>query len=355
MDYLKLLKDLSELNGVSGNEGKVAKYVDKILGKQKDLKRENDRLGSIIYKSGSNGPKIMLAGHMDEIGLMVTEITEDGFLKVKTVGGWWTQVMLAQEWLVETKGGKEILAITGSKPPHVLPAEKRNAVVSQKELFLDLGVTSKKEALDLGIDKGSYVTPKQDFAVLQNKKFLLGKAWDNRIGTAVLLAVADKLKEKKLKNEVFYAFTVQEEVGLRGAKTASSIIEPDIAIAIDSGIALDVPDAKQDGCKLGDGPQIIFYDGGVLPNKKLKDFIKKVAEENKVKYQEAYIEGGSTDAAAMQFSKGGAAAISLCVPARYIHSHTSVISQDDFEACVNLLVALIEKLDKKQVDEIISF
>lgn len=355
MDYLKLLKDLSEISGVSGNEKKVAKYIEEVL-KDENLEKTNCNLGSQIYIKNKNvGPKIMLAAHMDEVGLMVREITDKGFLKVQPIGGWYSQVMLSQKWLVETKNGDEVIAITGSTPPHILSKEIREKPVDISCMYLDLGLSDKKEVEKLGISIGSFVCPMQKFYKLANNDFLLGKAWDNRIGTAVLIAVAKRLNNV-LDKEVDYTFTVQEEVGLRGAQTASYHINPDIAIAIDSGLATDLPgNDNPQGEELGKGPQIIFYDGGLIPNQKLKEKVIKVAKENNIKYQLSYLSGGQTDAARMQYARSGAAVISILVPARYIHSHTSVISYSDFLETVNLVEKLILSLDKKEVSNILKF
>ncbi len=355
MEYLNLLKEVSEISGVSGNEKKVARYIENYL-KDENLEKSTCNLGSQIYtKNKGVGPKIMLAAHMDEVGLMVREITDKGFLKVQPIGGWYSQVMLSHEWLVEGKNGEEFIAVTGSTPPHILSKEKKEKPVSINDMYLDLGVSSRDEVLNLGINVGSFATPKQSFAKLANGDFLLGKAWDNRIGTAAILALAKRLKNTKDK-ELDFTFTVQEEVGLRGAQTASYMVNPDIAIAVDSGLATDLPgNDNSNGEELGKGPQIIFYDGGLIPNQKLKEEVIKVAKENNIKYQLSYLAGGQTDAARMQYAKSGAAVISVLIPARYIHSHTSVISYSDFVETVNLLEKLVLKLDERVVSNILKF
>lgn len=353
MEELKRLKELTDICGVSGNEYKVSQYLIKNLDNKK-ITFTYDNLGSLVGKlNNSKGAKVLVASHMDEVGLMVREITPEGFLKFQTIGGWYSQVMLGQKWLVETNAGKYITAVTGAKPPHLMTREEASKVVTTKEMYLDLGATSKEEVEKLGIEIGSYVTPYCEFMPMANPKLLLAKAWDNRIGTAVVMNILETVNEAPC--ELYGGFNVQEEVGLRGAKTSSYMVNPDIAIALDSGIASDVPGCDKTGCELGKGPQIIFYDGGLLPNQKLKRYILDTAKKHEIPVQLTYLEGGSTDAAMMQYARNGAATIAMLIPARYIHSHCSIIHIDDYLNCVKLLKEVIKGLNEKEVKKILSF
>jgi endoglucanase len=217
---LRLLQELSELNGVSSREAEVRRYL-----KQKFLEigiSENeikqDGLGSIVagLVGDADGPVVMISGHMDEIGMIVTKITDEGYLKFQTIGGWWSHVMLAQEYTLTTTSGKKYKAVTGSKAPHLLTPEERSKTLEIDDIFLDIGVKDKAEAEDLGIQVGDMVTPAISFSPLANPKYLLGKAWDDRIGCAVFLEVMKRLKKEGHPNIVYGAGTVQEEVGLRG-------------------------------------------------------------------------------------------------------------------------------------------
>lgn len=347
----ELLKKLSEVNGVPGNEYKVAKLIEaEIKPFVEELSYDN--LGSLITKKGNQGPNIMLAGHMDEVGMMVKSITKDGFIKFQTLGGWYSQVMLAQEWEVTTDNGP-VIGITGSKPPHILSAEERKQPVKIDNMFLDIGVSSKEEAEALGVEPGNMITPVQSFRELGNKDYLLGKAWDNRIGSAVVIEVMKELEKEKISNNLFGVFTVQEEVGLRGAKTSSYVVEPKIAFAIDTGLGNDVPGSKSEEQTLGKGPQILLYDGGLIAHKGLRKFVIDVAKENNIPYQEGVINGGRTDAGAMHLAHSGAAALSICIPTRYMHSHTSIIHYQDYLNTVKLMVAVIKKLDENTVNKIL--
>ncbi|MFA5543221.1 MAG: M42 family metallopeptidase [Bacilli bacterium] len=349
---MELLKKLSEVNGISGHERQVKELVlDEIKDFVKKEEISYDNLGSVIVKKGNKGPKIMLAGHMDEVGMIVTKITDDGYLKFQTIGGWWSQVMLAQQMTITTSDKKTYLGVTGSKPPHILTPEERKNPVKIEDIYIDLGVTSKDEVEKMGIKIGDMITPKIDFAILNNNDFLLGKAWDDRIGVAIVIEVLRLLKDEELNNTVYGVFTVQEELGLRGAKTSSNIVNPDISIALDVGIAKDTP-GTDGSVKMGKGPLILLYDGGLVGHTPLREFIVEVARKNDIAVQIDYLTGGATDAGAMHLAHDGSPAISLCIASRYIHSHTSMISKIDFENTVKLVVATIKALNQETVNEI---
>ena len=343
------LKKISLLPGVPGQEKQVRSYIQSEI---KDYADEmiTDNLGSLIAIKKHEGPKVMIAGHMDEVGLLVTQITKDGFIKFQTLGGWFSQVMLAQVWDIHTPKGI-VTAVTGVKPPHIIPADKRKEAISIDSMYLDIGVSSKDEAIALGILPGQMVTPHSEFKVLGSGKHLLSKAWDNRIGSAVVIEVLKRLEQSP--NELFATFTVQEEVGLRGAKTSSYVVHPEIAIAVDTGLANDVPDGDKEEQSLGKGPQILLYDGGLVPNQNLRKFVISVAKEEQIPFQEAFITGGRTDAGHMHLAHQGALGLSIGIPTRYMHSHTSIIHYDDYENTVKLILAVIKKLDRKTVDDLL--
>ena len=216
-----ILKEMSMLNGIPGNEKQVRAYMN---NKMKDISEVSfDNLGSIIAKKVGNpdGPRIMVAGHMDEVGFMVTTITEEGYVKFTPAGGWWSQVMLAQQMVITTCDNKEIRGVIGAKAPHILTVEERAKPVAMDKMYLDLGVENKEEATKLGIKPGDMITPYIEAIKLSNKKYLLGKAWDNRVGCAAAIEVLQNIQGEKHENIYFGVGTVQEEVGLRGAKTSS--------------------------------------------------------------------------------------------------------------------------------------
>lgn len=351
-----LFQELTEARGISGFEEEVRDiFMQEAKKSTSDI--FTDGLGSVIAKHGQEGPKIMIAGHLDEVGFMVTRITEKGFIHFQTIGGWWGQVMLAEEVEIKTGSGKVFHGVIGSKPPHVLTAEVRNKPYEVSDMFIDIGATSEEEVLSWGIKPGDMVTPYTKYRRLNDSKFLLGKAWDNRIGTAVCLKVLENLAQKGHPNQLYSGANVQEEVGLRGATTATHLVNPDLAFAIDTGTAGDTPGMtpKEADSILGKGPQIFIFDASMIPHRKLQKFVLDVAEELNIPYQLTVIAGGGTDAGKMHLTKNGVPSLALSVPVRYLHSHTSVIHEDDYLNLVKLVTEVVSRLDEKTVAEIKSF
>ncbi|MFJ7950261.1 M42 family metallopeptidase [Lysinibacillus sp. NPDC096418] len=353
---LQMFKDLTDANGIPGNERAPREVMKQYIAPYADSV-ETDNLGSLIAKKvgDENGPKIMVAGHLDEVGFMVTQIDDKGFIKFQTVGGWWSQVMLAQRVTITTRKGEEIIGVIGSKPPHILPAEVRNKVVDIKDMFIDIGAASKDEVMGWGVRPGDMVTPYFEFNVMKNDKYLLAKAWDNRIGCAIAIDVMKALKDEKHPNILYSVGNVQEEVGLRGAKTSTFKIQPDIGFAVDVGIAGDTPGVtpKESNSKMGAGPQIVVYDASMVSHRGLREFVLDVAEENNIPYQFEALSGGGTDAGSIHVTANGIPALSIGIATRYIHSHAGILHRDDYENAVKLIVEVIKKLDRDAVNKII--
>lgn len=349
---LQMLKDLTDARAIAGNEKEsrdvMKRYIEPFANTI-----ETDGLGSLIAKKigDEQGPKIMVAGHLDEVGFMVTQITDKGFIKFQTVGGWWSQVMLAQRVQIITSKGETVVGVIGSKPPHILPAEQRSKSFDIKQMFIDIGATSKEEVSTWGIRPGDMITPYFDFTVMKNEKFLLAKAWDNRIGCAIAIEVLKGLKDEEHPNIVYGCGVVQEEVGLRGSKTATHQIQPDIGFAVDVGIAGDTPGISpaEAASKMGDGPQIIVYDASMVSHKGLRDLVVQTAEEAGIPFQYEAIPGGGTDAGSIHVTANGVPALSIGIATRYIHSHAGILHRDDFENTVKLVIAVIKKLDAATV------
>lgn len=352
------LKELTDARGVPGNEEEVREVFKKYAEPHAE-EIFYDGLGSVIAKhtGASEGPKVLIAGHMDEVGFMVTTITEKGFLKFQTLGGWWGQVMLAQQVEIKTGTGKIIHGVIGSKPPHVLSLEARKQPYEVAEMFIDIGATSQEEVAEWGIKPGDMVTPYIEYKRLNESKYLLAKAWDNRIGTAVSLKVLENLANEGHPNVLFAGSNVQEEVGLRGARTSTHLVNPDIAFALDTGTAGDTPGMtpKEADSVLGKGPQILIYDASMIPHKKLRDFVVGVAEELNIPFQYTVITGGGTDAGQQHLTRDGIPALAITVATRYLHSHTSVIHEDDYLNTVKLVTEVVRRLDAKTVEEIRSY
>ncbi|MBS4199926.1 M42 family metallopeptidase [Bacillus sp. FJAT-49732] len=353
-ETLIMLKELTDAKGIPGNEREPREVMKKYITPYAD-EIEMDGLGSIIAKKigDVNGPKIMIAGHLDEVGFMITQIDKNGFLRFQTVGGWWSQVMLAQRVTIVTEKG-DITGVIGSKPPHILSAEVRKKPVDIKDMFIDIGASSREEAMEWGVRPGDMAVPYFDFTVMNNEKHLLAKAWDNRIGCAIAIDVLKNLKNDNHPNVVYGVGTVQEEVGLRGAKTAGNKVQPDISIAVDVGIAGDTPGVSEKEAmgKMGDGPQIILYDASMVSHKGLRDLVTKTADELGIPYQFDAIPGGGTDAGSTHLVHEGAPSLAITIATRYIHTHAGILHRDDFENAVKLITEVVKRLDRKTVDEI---
>jgi putative aminopeptidase FrvX len=341
------LRDLVEAHGAPGFESDVARVMESYLKGLGTFSR--DRLGSFLCeKKGTQAaPRVMLMGHLDEVGFMVKSVTAEGFVKFLPLGGWWGHVVLGQRLIIKTRRG-DVLGVVGSKPPHELRDEDRKKVLEIKDMYIDVGAASDfdvKKRLD--IRPGDSIIPDSPFTVMANPNLLLAKAWDNRIGCAIAAEVLRTLGPTH-PNTVIAGATVQEEVGLRGAMTSAFKVQPDVAFALDVGIAHDTPGTEGDE-KLGGGPLVVVYDATSIPNRGLLELVRDTAEKLKIGLQFESVERGGTDAGRFHMTGEGVPSISMGVPARYIHSHVSIIHRKDFDRTVKLLVAVVKRLDKKTV------
>ena len=366
---LKLLEELCEAFGPSGHEEeaqKVAKkygqkYADEIL---------HDGLGSVLFKKGSNGPKIMVAGHVDEIGFVITNIKKDGYLQFHQLGGWWDQTLLTQEVVIQPFKGEKVVGVIGAPPPHVLTPEMRGKVVTKEQMYIDVGCSSASDVKELGIRVGDSAVPLSSFRTLKRKRkekkdeedkdakeetrevtLAVAKAFDDRIGVFIMLEALRRISENsiELPNTVYFCSTVQEEVGLRGAKTSAQMIKPEIGFALDVDISGDSPGVEGIVAKMGKGVSISAGDSSMIPNPKLRRFVLEIAEEKDIRYQPSFIKAGGTDAGQIHLVGMGAPSLYLGIPTRYIHSHHGMLDLSDVESAVQLLIEVLQKLDEKAV------
>jgi endoglucanase len=346
----KLLKQLTEVSGVPGFEAEVRGMIRAELAGITAV--EQDKIGSIVCrKAGAQeAPKVMLAAHMDEIGFMVKQITKDGHVRFVPLGGWWEQVMLAQRVIIKTSKG-DVPGVLGAKPPHILTAEERKKMVEKQDMYIDIGATSRQEVEDAGVRPGDPVVPVSAFTPMASGKTYLGKAWDDRVGCALFIQTIQRLATEAHPNTLYGVGTVQEEVGLRGAKTTAYVVEPDVAIILEGDICYDLPGMKQDEplVALGKGPSLLIFDAGMIPNTRLRDLAIETAKQLGIPLQFSSMEGGRTDGGIIHLHNAGVPTLVLSVPARHIHSHTGIIHRDDYDHLLNLLVALVKRLDADTV------
>lgn len=352
MDRVELmLKEITEASGVSGYEKEVRRIMARELGGNVD-DILYDKMGSILgrKRGTADRPRVMIVGHMDEIGFMVKEITPDGYIKFLPLGGWWGHVALGQRMRVITSKGS-VPGVVGSQPPHLLPEKERKKVVEIKDMFIDVGAQEKFDIKKkLGIRVGDPIVPDSQFVVMGNRKMYMSKAFDNRVSCAIVLELIRKLQKAQHPNMILAAASVQEEVGLRGAQTLAHIADPDVCIVIDVGIGQDIPpDGFKKREKLGGGPAILIYDARMIPNVRLRDLVIETAEQKKIPYHLTYMERGATDGGYIHVSRTGVPSVVIGPPVRYIHSHNGILNRTDYDNTVKLIAEVIKKLNKKTV------
>lgn len=350
-----LLKRFTEAHGPSGFEGEVRDLFTKELDGVGSF--STDRTGSVLCDLGGKGPRVLLEGHMDEVGFRVQSITSKGLLRLITVGGWWPHVVLAKQLIVKTSKGVKIIGVVGSMPPHFLPEAERKLVMPIENMFVDIGVTSEEEVAELGIRIGDPVAPRTTFEPLARKGRYVAKAFDNRVGMAAVVEAGHKLASAKRSNRVLLAGSVQEEVGLRGAQTLARHAKPDVAVILEGTPADDTPgfNPEESQGTVGEGVQIRMHDPSAIMNPGLAELAIETAVKEKIPHQLAIRRGGGTDAGRIHLAGEGVPCVVLGVPARYIHSHNSIIDIADYRAMVDLSVALIKKLTARQTAKLTEF
>ena len=352
---VQLLQALADAPGPPGFEEAVRQIMVEQMKPYAD-KITYDGLGSVIAVQGNSGPRIMVDAHMDELGGMIRRITPNGFLSMQLLGGWLDQALVDQRWIIIGSRGP-VRAVTGIRDVHLVTPEERTRVYSREAIFLDVGAKTAAEVRALGITPGDPVVPDAPFLVLNGTNNYLGKAWDDRVGCAVMIEVMRRLAQAPHPNQIFYAATVQEELGLRGARTASDLIKPEIGIALEGGVTRDAPGVRPEESQvdLGAGPGLFLYDSSTLPNRKLVAFTKQVAAEKSIPLQVDLVQGYGDDSAEIQKSNGGVPTVNLVVPARYTHAHNGIINRGDFDRLVDLVVAMLQKLDAGAVASLRQF
>ncbi len=344
---VELLAKFAGAHGAPGREGAVRRILREELGGN----IKTDRMGgAICEKRGSaDAPRIMIAAHMDEVGLMVQSITKGGLIKFVPVGGWWAHTLLAQRVRIRTQEGVEILGVIGAKPPHFLSEGERDKVMKPDDMFIDIGATSADDVRErFGVQLGDGITPESPFTPMHNPDFLLCKAFDDRGGLAIMTHAMLSLEPDAHPNTVLGVGTVQEEVGVRGARTATHFVNPDLAIVLEGTPADDLPMMSEDERQgaLGNGVQIRLMDSSAIMNLAFARHAIETARANGIKHQVAVRKSGGTDASAIHVHGQGVPTIVLGVPARYIHTHNTIIHIDDYLSALDLTLKLVKGLDE---------
>ncbi|MEM1581681.1 MAG: M42 family metallopeptidase [Candidatus Bathyarchaeia archaeon] len=352
---IDVLKRMTESFGPSGFERETAKIIKEYMKTYSDGVL-TDKLGSVVFvcRGDSERPHVLLAGHIDEVGFVVSGIDEGtGFISFNPLGGWWDQVLLSQRVIIRTEKG-DVHGVIAAKPPHLLTDEERQKPVDRRNMYIDIGATSGKEAIEAGVKIGDPVIPWSPFILINNGRVAMGKAFDDRIGAFVMMETIRRIKENGIShpNTIYGAATVQEEVGARGAQTVAHIVDPDVALVIEVDIAGDVPGIKPNEAptKMGRGPSLCTYDSSMIPNQPLKEFVIKVAREAGIPLQLSQIARGGTDAGRIHISRAGCPSVVIGIPTRHIHSHVGLLSLEDVENAVKLMIELIKRLNKDTVE-----
>ncbi|GGP14356.1 M42 family metallopeptidase [Oceanobacillus neutriphilus] len=345
-ETLTLFKNLTELQGAPGNEHAVRHFMKQELEKYSD-EIVQDNLGGVFGVRNGKGPTVMVAGHMDEVGFMVTQITDNGMLRFQTLGGWWSQVMLAQRVQVMTKNGP-VTGVIGSIPPHLLTDTQRGKPMEIKNMLIDIGADDKEDVARIGVRPGDTIVPITPFEPMANEKKILAKAWDNRYGCGLAIELLKELQGETLPNQLYSGATVQEEVGLRGSQVAANMIKPDIFYALDASPANDASGDKKAFGQLGEGALLRIFDRTMITHKGMREFVLDTAESNDIPYQ-YFISPGGTDAGRVHLSGDGVPSAVVGICSRYIHTSASIIHVDDYAAAKELIVKLVKTTDETVV------
>jgi endoglucanase len=340
---IKLLKSVCEIPGAPGFEQRIRSFVMKEISEYVD-EIKTDALGNVIaIRKGEKDKSVMVAAHMDEISFIVTHIDENGFIKFHTLGGFDPKTLTAQRVIIH--GKEDIMGVMGTKPIHVLTAEEKGKALKIQDFFIDTGLPYEK-VKDI-VTIGDPIT--RERSLIEMGECINSKSIDNRISVYILIETLKALKSKKLPYTLYAVFTVQEEVGLRGAITASSGINPDFGIALDVTMAYDLPSAAPHEVvsKLGEGTAIKVMDGSTICDYRMVRYLKDQAEKNKIPYQLEILTAGGTDTAGIQrFSNGGAIAGAISIPCRYLHQVIEMVHKNDVALSIDLLLESILHLDE---------
>lgn len=346
-----VLEHLSNLTGVSSHEDNVLRAVKDYLP---HCHMETDRLGSGLYTLGEGQLSLMFATHMDEVGFIVSAIDERGFLRIQPVGNLWTHTLMQQLVDVTTIDGRKWRGILGGPQTHAISQEARKHVVEMERMYVDLGVSSRSEVEEMGIAVGDVVSFVSHYQTIGlHQEYIIGKALDNRVSVALGVWLMQFLQKQPLDKRITLATTIQEEVGLRGARTTAYHEKPLVAFAIDTTLAGDTPENKNH-TQLGKGVSLTAIDSMTVTNRGLLLYLEQLCEQYQIPYQIGCFTKGGTDAGNIYKSETGILATTLSIPIRYMHTHQSMVHKGDVEATYRLMEAICKDLTIEKYHQIME-
>lgn len=339
---IDLLKNICTTPGAPGFEQRIrALVLEELKGLVDEV--ELDNMGNIYaIKRGKSAKKVMVGAHMDEIGFIVTHIDDRGFIRFHTLGGFDPKTLTAQRVIIH--GKEDVIGVMASKPIHVMSPDERNKVAKLSDYYIDTGM--KAEEVKALISIGDSITREREF--IEMGDCVNGKSLDNRLAVFIQLEMLRKLKGKKIPYDLYAVFTVQEEVGIRGANVASLRIKPDFGFGLDTTIAFDLPGAGAHEMitKLGEGTAIKLMDASTICDYRMVAYMKEIATKNKIKWQPEILTAGGTDTAGIQrMTEGGSIAGAISIPTRHLHQVIEMAHKEDIAASIELLTACVTKLD----------
>lgn len=340
---VSLLKRICEIAGAPGFEQRIRALIIEEVKPYVDEIRTNNMGNVYAIKKGENNRKVMVGAHMDEIGFIVTHIDNNGFVRFHTLGGFDPKTLTAQRVVIH--GKEDVVGVMGTKPIHVMTAEERNKNPKITDYFIDLGRT--KEEVESIVSIGDPITRKGD--LIEMGDCVNAKSIDNRVSVFILIETLKRLKDQKVPFDIYGVFTVQEEVGIRGANVSSMDIQPDFGIGLDTTIAYDLPGAQEHEqiTKLGQGTAIKIMDASTICDYRMVEFMKQTADQNKIKWQAEILPAGGTDTAGIQrMNDGGAISGAISIPTRHLHQVIEMANKKDIQASVDLLEACLKSLDQ---------
>ena len=338
-----LLREIAEVAGAPGHEQRIREVVlREVTPLVDDITIDN--MGNVYaIKKGKSDKRVMVGAHMDEIGFIVTHIDDNGFVRFHTLGGFDPKTLTAQRVIIH--GKEDVIGVMGSKPIHVMTPEERGKSLKTTDFFIDLGM--KKEEVEKIVSIGNPIT--RERGLIEMGTCVNCKSLDNRLAVFILIESLRALKDKEVPYDIYGVFTVQEEVGIRGANVAALEIKPDYGFGLDTTIAFDVPGAKPEEMitKLGEGTAIKVMDSSTICDYRMVKYMEKVADRNNIKTQKEILTAGGTDTAGIQrMNPGGSIAGAISIPTRHIHQSIEMADKDDIRGSIDLLTACLNELDK---------